>query len=75
MSKKINWGIIGCAGIAEQVLIPVIKESSNGVLHGTAAGRGGRARYCLTAVQVPLCPAPVKVPELYPRLKTVMDKT
>lgn len=43
MSNKINWGIIGCAGIAERALIPAIKASSNGVLYGIAARDKKRA--------------------------------
>ncbi len=43
MSKKINWGIIGCAGIAERALIPAIKASANGVLYGIASRDKKRA--------------------------------
>ncbi len=34
---KINWGILGCAGIAEKALIPAIQESANGILYGIAS--------------------------------------
>jgi xylose dehydrogenase (NAD/NADP) len=37
MRKKINWGILGCAGIAERALIPAIKESRTGTLFGIAS--------------------------------------
>jgi len=43
MSNKINWGIIGCAGIAERALIPAIEASANGVLYGIAARDKKRA--------------------------------
>jgi xylose dehydrogenase (NAD/NADP) len=44
MSEKINWGILGCAGIAERALIPAIKGSANGVLYGIAARDESRAK-------------------------------
>jgi len=43
MEKKINWGILGCAGIAERALIPAINESANGILCGIAARDEKRA--------------------------------
>jgi xylose dehydrogenase (NAD/NADP) len=43
MDKKIRWGILGCAGIAERALIPAVQESANGLLHGIAARDGQRA--------------------------------
>jgi xylose dehydrogenase (NAD/NADP) len=43
MDKKINWGILGCAGIAERALIPAIRDSTNGILYGIAARDGRRA--------------------------------
>lgn len=44
MGRKINWGILGCAGIAERALIPAIKGSANGVLYGIASRDESRAR-------------------------------
>jgi predicted dehydrogenase len=42
--RKVKWGILGCAGIAEKAFIPAIRESRNGVLAGIAARDEGRAR-------------------------------
>ena len=44
MDRKINWGILGCAGIAEKAFIPAVRESRNGVLAGIAARDVSRAR-------------------------------
>ncbi len=44
MNKKIRWGILGCARIAQSALIPAIREASNGVLWGIAARDEKRAR-------------------------------
>jgi len=43
MDKKVRWGILGCAGIAERALIPAVKESGNGLLYGIAARDEKRA--------------------------------
>lgn len=43
MDRRIRWGILGCAGIAERALIPAIKESATGVLYGIAARDESRA--------------------------------
>ena len=43
MTRKINWGILGCAGIAEKSFIPAVLESRNGLLHGIAARDPARA--------------------------------
>ncbi len=43
MDRKIRWGILGCAGIAERSFIPAVKASANGRLHGIAARDAGRA--------------------------------
>ena len=43
MQRKINWGILGCAAIAERSLIPAIKGSANGVLYGIASRDETRA--------------------------------
>jgi predicted dehydrogenase len=37
MDRKINWGILGCAGIAEKAFIPAVRGSRNGVLAGIAS--------------------------------------
>lgn len=44
MQRKVQWGILGCAGIAERALIPAIAASTNGVLFGIAARDAKRAR-------------------------------
>jgi predicted dehydrogenase len=43
MTKKVNWGILGCAGIAERALIPAIAGSTNGRLYGIASRDPHRA--------------------------------
>ncbi|HYA48089.1 MAG TPA: Gfo/Idh/MocA family oxidoreductase [Burkholderiales bacterium] len=43
MSRKVRWGILGCAGIAERSFIPAVKASSNGLLYGIAARDPQRA--------------------------------
>ncbi|MCJ7487995.1 MAG: Gfo/Idh/MocA family oxidoreductase [Candidatus Aminicenantes bacterium] len=44
MDRKVNWGILGCAGIAEKAFIPAVRRSRNGVLAGIAARDESRAR-------------------------------
>lgn len=44
MDRKVNWGILGCAGIAEKAFIPAVRGSRNGVLAGIAARDEGRAK-------------------------------
>ncbi len=44
MDRKVKWGILGCAGIAEKAFIPAIRASRNGVLAGIAARDENRAR-------------------------------
>jgi predicted dehydrogenase len=44
MDRKVNWGILGCAGIAEKAFIPAVRGSRNGVLAGIAARDVSRAR-------------------------------
>ncbi|OGD18583.1 MAG: hypothetical protein A2Y70_01415 [Candidatus Aminicenantes bacterium RBG_13_64_14] len=44
MDRKVNWGILGCAGIAEKAFIPAVRGSRNGVLAGIAARDENRAR-------------------------------
>jgi xylose dehydrogenase (NAD/NADP) len=43
MDRKVRWGILGCAGIAERSFIPAVKSSSNGLLYGIAARDAQRA--------------------------------
>jgi predicted dehydrogenase len=43
MDRKVNWGILGCAGIAEKAFIPAVRESRNGVLASIAARDVSRA--------------------------------
>lgn len=43
MDRKVRWGILGCAAIAEKALIPAIGRSGNGVLHSIAARDAARA--------------------------------
>ena len=43
---KINWGILGCAGIAEKAFIPAVLESRNGVLAAIASRDEARAADC-----------------------------
>jgi xylose dehydrogenase (NAD/NADP) len=43
MREKINWGILGCAGIAERALVPAIKESRTGTLFGIASRDADKA--------------------------------
>ncbi len=44
MDRKVNWGILGCAGIAEKAFNPAVRESRNGVLAGIAARDEARAK-------------------------------
>jgi predicted dehydrogenase len=44
MDRKVNWGVLGCAGIAEKAFIPAVRESRNGVLAGIAARDEARAK-------------------------------
>jgi xylose dehydrogenase (NAD/NADP) len=55
MAKKISWGILGCAGIAERALIPAIHGASNGRLLGIASrdprkAKGWAARFDIPKV-------------------------
>jgi xylose dehydrogenase (NAD/NADP) len=43
LDRKIRWGILGCAGIAERSFIPAVQGSGNGRLYGIAARDAGRA--------------------------------
>ncbi len=43
MTRPVNWGILGCAGIAERALIPAIAGSKNGRLYGIASRDPQRA--------------------------------
>ena len=42
--NEINWGILGCARIAERALVPAFRQASRAVLHGIASRDEGRAR-------------------------------
>lgn len=44
MKRKINWGILGCAKIAERSIIPAIRESRTGVTYGIASRDEKKAR-------------------------------
>jgi len=44
MDRKVRWGILGCAGIAEKAFIPAVLGSRNGVLAAIAARDEDRAR-------------------------------
>ncbi len=45
-ARKINWGILGCAGIAERAFIPAVLKSRNGVLAAIASRDHARAADC-----------------------------
>jgi predicted dehydrogenase len=42
-ARKINWGVLGCAGIAEKAFIPAVLKSRNGVLAAIASRDEARA--------------------------------
>ena len=42
-ARTVNWGILGCAGIAERALVPAIAGSKNGRLYGIASRDARRA--------------------------------
>jgi xylose dehydrogenase (NAD/NADP) len=44
LDRKIGWGILGCAGIAEKAFIPAVLGSRNGLLAAIAARDEARAR-------------------------------
>jgi len=44
MDRKVRWGILGCAGIAEKAFIPAVLGSQNGVLAAIAARDESRAK-------------------------------
>ncbi len=44
MKRKIRWGILGCARIAERALIPAITEASNATLYGIASRNFQKAK-------------------------------
>jgi predicted dehydrogenase len=53
MKRKITWGILGCAGIAERALIPAIHGAENGLLLGIASRNPGRAREWACKFEIP----------------------
>lgn len=53
MKKKITWGILGCAGIAERALIPAIHSAGNGLIMGIAARDPRRAREWACKFEIP----------------------
>jgi predicted dehydrogenase len=44
VDRKIGWGILGCAAIAEKAFIPAVLGSRNGRLAAIAARDEARAR-------------------------------
>jgi len=44
MDRKVGWGILGCAGIAEKAFIPAVLASRNGFLAAIAARDEARAK-------------------------------
>jgi xylose dehydrogenase (NAD/NADP) len=44
MDKKVGWGILGCAGIAEKAFIPAVNASRNGFLAAIASRDEAQAR-------------------------------
>jgi predicted dehydrogenase len=42
-NRKVRWGILGCARIAERALIPAIRSARNGELFGIASRDASRA--------------------------------
>ncbi|HMA53676.1 MAG TPA: Gfo/Idh/MocA family oxidoreductase [Acidobacteriota bacterium] len=42
-ARKINWGVLGCAGIAEKAFIPAVLRSRNGALAAIASRDESRA--------------------------------
>ena len=53
MAKKISWGILGCAGIAERALIPAIHGASNGRLLGIASRNPRKAKDWAARFDIP----------------------
>jgi predicted dehydrogenase len=43
---RIRWGVLGCARIADQSVIPAIKASGNGMLQAVASRDAARAQAC-----------------------------
>src|SRR3990170_4690347 len=43
-AEKVRWGVLGCAGVAEQVVVPGIQRSRNGTVLGVASRDPQRAR-------------------------------
>ncbi|HEX2695586.1 MAG TPA: Gfo/Idh/MocA family oxidoreductase, partial [Acidobacteriota bacterium] len=53
MVKKLSWGILGCAGIAERALIPAIHGASNGRLLGIASRDPRKAKEWAARFDIP----------------------
>ncbi len=43
-SKKLQWGVLGCAGVAEAVMVPGIQRSNNGMVSAVASRDLDKAR-------------------------------
>ena len=53
MAKKVSWGILGCAGIAERALIPAIHGAKNGRLLGIASRDPRKAKEWAARFDIP----------------------
>jgi D-xylose 1-dehydrogenase (NADP+, D-xylono-1,5-lactone-forming) len=53
MGQRINWGIMGCAGIAERTLIPAIQGASNAMLLGIASRAPRKAKEWAARFDIP----------------------
>lgn len=53
VAKKVSWGILGCAGIAERALIPAIHGASNGRLLGIASRNSRKAKEWAARFDIP----------------------
>lgn len=53
MSRKLRWGILGCAGIAKRAVIPGIRASSSGELAAIASRDHSKAQQTATEFDIP----------------------
>ena len=60
--RKIRWGVLGCARIAREALMPAIQRASNSVLHAVASRQESKLAEC--RVQFPTPAAYVGYDEL-----------